>query len=135
IFIGVIQESGMVEAMATTIINILPDFITPHLHWFLALFAVPLMMALGTDAFYFALIPIIIGIVEPFGVSPEAVAATFLITGTYGTYISPTVAANYVGVALSGTTIGDHIKANLPIMWGSSILTLLVATFLGVIPF
>lgn len=135
IFIGVIQESGMVEAMATTIINILPGFITPHLHWFLALFAVPLMMALGTDAFYFALIPIIIGIVEPFGITPEAVAATFLITGTYGTYISPTVAANYVGVALSGTTIGEHIKANLPIMWISSIVTLIVATLLGVIPF
>lgn len=135
IFIGVIQESGMVEAMAETIINILPGFITPHLHWFLALFSVPLMMALGTDAFYFALLPIIIGIVEPFGISAEAVAATFLLTGTYGTYISPTVAANYVGVALSGTTIGEHIKANLPIMWISSIATLIVATLLGVVPF
>lgn len=135
IFIGVIQESGMVEAMATTIIDILPGFITPHLHWFLALFSVPLMMALGTDAFYFALLPIIIGIVEPFGISAEAVAATFLITGTYGTYISPTVAANYVGVALAGTTIGEHIRANLPIMWGASILTLIAATLLGVVPF
>ena len=135
IFIGVIQESGMVEAMATTIIDILPAFITPHLHWFMALFSVPLMMVLGTDAFYFALLPIIIGIVGPFEISPQAVAATFLITGTYGTYISPTVAANYVGIALSGTTIGEHIRANLPIMWGASILTLIVATFLGVIPF
>ena len=135
IFIGVIQESGMVEAMATTIINGLPDFISPHLHWFMALFAVPLMMVLGTDAFYFALLPIIIGVVEPFGITPETVAATFLITGTYGTYISPTVAANYVGIGLAETTIGEHIRANLPIMWGSSILTLIVATLLGVIQF
>lgn len=135
IFIGVIQESGMVEAMATTIINGLPDFISPHLHWFMALFAVPLMMVLGTDAFYFALLPIIIGVVEPFGITPETVAATFLITGTYGTYISPTVAANYVGIGLAETTIGEHIRANLPIMWGSSILTLIVATLLGVVQF
>jgi len=135
IFIGVIQESGMVEAMAETIINVLPGFITPHLHWFMALFAVPLMMVLGTDAFYFALLPIIIGVVEPYGITPDAVAATFLITGTYGTYISPTVAANYVGVGLAGTSIGEHIKTNLPIMWTASILSLIVATFLGVIPF
>jgi len=135
IFIGVIQESGMVEAMAETIINVLPGFITPHLHWFMALFAVPLMMVLGTDAFYFALLPIIIGVVQPYGITPDAVAATFLITGTYGTYISPTVAANYVGVGLADTTIGEHIKTNLPIMWSASLITLIVATFLGVVPF
>lgn len=135
IFIGVIEGSGMVEAMATTIINALPEFIAPHTHWFLALFSVPLMMVLGTDAFYFALLPIVIGIVEPFGITPQTVAATFLITGTYGTYISPTVAANYVGVSLAGTTIGEHIKANLPIMWAASIITLIAATLLGVVQF
>ena len=132
---GVIEGSGMVEAMATTIINALPEFIAPHTHWFLALFSVPLMMVLGTDAFYFALLPIVIGIVEPFGISASTVAATFLITGTYGTYISPTVAANYVGVSLAGTTIGEHIKANLPIMWATSIITLIAATLLGVVQF
>lgn len=135
VFIGVIEGSGMVEAMATTIINALPEFIAPHTHWFLALFSVPLMMVLGTDAFYFALLPIVIGIVEPFGITPQTVAATFLITGTYGTYISPTVAANYVGVSLAGTTIGEHIKANLPIMWAASIITLIAATLLGVVQF
>lgn len=135
IFIGTIQESGMVEAMATSIIDALPDFISPHLHWFMALFSVPLMMVLGTDAFYFALLPIVIGVVEPFGISPETVAATFLITGTYGTYISPTVAANYVGVGLAETTIGEHIKKNLPIMWTASIVSLVAATLLGVIQF
>lgn len=31
------------------------------MHWFMALFSVPLMMILGTDAFYYALLPIIIG--------------------------------------------------------------------------
>ncbi len=39
----------------------------PHMHWFMALFSVPLMMILGTDAFYYALLPIIIGVVAPSG--------------------------------------------------------------------
>ena len=57
IFMGVIKDSGMVEAMAETIVNALPAAIAPHMHWFMALFSVPLLMILGTDAFYYALLP------------------------------------------------------------------------------
>lgn len=135
VFMGVISESGMVEAMATTLVSILPAAITPHMHWFLALFSVPLMMILGTDAFYYAMLPIIIGVVAPFGVSAQAVAATFLLTATYGTPVSPSVAAVYVGLGLSDTTIGDHIKYSLKFVWPASVIVLILATILGVVPF
>lgn len=135
IFMGVISESGMVQHMAKTLVAILPSFITPHMHWFMALFCVPLLMVLGTDAFYFALLPIIIGVVKPFGITPIDVASAFLLTGTFGTFISPSVAAVYVGLGLSDTTIGKHIKYNLPILWPASIVSLVIATLLGVVKF
>ena len=135
IFMGVISESGMVEAMATTIVNALPASIAPHMHWFLALVSVPLIMILGTDAFYYAMLPIIIGVVAPFGVSAQAVAATFLLTATFGTPISPSVAAVYVGLGLADVTIGDHIKYSLKLVWPLSIISLIASTLLGVIPF
>ena len=135
VFMGVISKAGMVEAMATAIVRILPASITPHMHWFLALFSVPLMMILGTDAFYYAMLPIIIGVVAPFGISAQAVAATFLLTATYGTPVSPSVAAVYVGLGLSETTIGDHIKYSLKFVWPASIIALILATVLGVVPF
>lgn len=135
IFMGVISGTGMVDAMATTIVNILPAAMAPHMHWFMALFSVPLMMILGTDAFYYALLPIIIGVVAPFGVSAQAVAATFLLTATFGTPVSPSVAAVYVGLGLADVTIGDHIKYSLKFVWPMSILTLIASTLLGVIPF
>lgn len=135
VFMGVISESGMVEAMANTIVNVLPSSMAPHMHWIMALFSVPLIMILGTDAFYYALLPIIIGVVAPFGVTAEAVAATFLLTATFGTPVSPSVAAVYVGLGLSDVSIGDHIKYSLRLVWPMSILTLLGATLLGVIPF
>lgn len=134
IFMGVISGTGMVDAMATTIVNILPAAMAPHMHWFMALFSVPLMMILGTDAFYYALLPII-GMVAPFGVSAQAVAATFLLTATFGTPVSPSVAAVYVGLGLADVTIGDHIKYSLKFVWPMSILTLIASTLLGVIPF
>lgn len=135
IFMGVIKDSGMVEAMATAIVNALPAGIAPHMHWFMALFSVPLIMILGTDAFYYALLPIILGVVQQFGISAETVAATFLLTATYGTPISPSVAAVYVGLGLADTTIGKHIKYSLRILWPASIIVLLVSTVLGVIQF
>lgn len=135
IFMGVIKDSGMVEAMAAAIVGILPAGVAPHMHWFMALFAVPLIMILGTDAFYYALMSIILGVVEQFGISPEVVAATFLLTATLGTPISPSVAAVYVGLGLADSTIGKHIKYSLRILWPASILLLVVSTLIGVIRF
>ena len=135
IFMGIISETGMVEAMANTIVEVLPASMAPHMHWFMALFSVPLMMILGTDAFYYALLPIIIGVVSPFGVAAEAVAATFLLTATFGTPVSPSVAAVYVGLGLADVSIGEHIKYSLKFVWPMSILTLIGATLLGVVPF
>ena len=105
------------------------------MHWFMALFSVPLIMILGTDAFYYALLPIILGVVQQFGISAETVAATFLLTATYGTPISPSVAAVYVGLGLADSTIGKHIKYSLRILWPASIIVLLISTVLGVIQF
>lgn len=135
IFMGIISGTGMVEAMANTIVSVLPEAMAPHMHWFMALFSVPLMMILGTDAFYYALLPIIIGVVAPFGVSAQAVAATFLLTATYGTPVSPSVAAVYVGLGLADVSIGDHIKYSLKFVWPMSIVVLIASTFLGVVPF
>lgn len=132
---GVITGTGMVEAMANTIVNVLPASMAPHMHWFMALFSVPLIMILGTDAFYYALLPIIIGVVAPFGVAAQSVAAAFLLTATFGTPLSPCVAAVYVGLGLADVSIGDHIKYSLRLVWPMSIITLLGATLLGVIPF
>jgi len=135
VFMGVIKDSGMVEAMANAIVAVLPSAIAPHMHWFMCLFSVPLLMVLGTDAFYYALLPIIIGVVEPFGVTPETVAAAFLLTATLGTPVSPSVAAVYVGLGLADVSIGEHIKYSLRLVWPASIAVLVMATVIGVIKF
>ncbi len=135
IFMGVLKESGMINAMANAIIAMLPEAITPHLHWFVALLAVPVLMILGTNAFYYALLPIVIGVVEPYGISPETVAVTFLLTATLGTPLSPSVATNYVGLGLTDLSIGEHIRYSLRILWPASIATLVLCTLVGVIPF
>lgn len=135
IFMGVIKDSNMINEMASAIIMILPEFITPHLHWFIAMLAVPMLMILGTNAFYYAMLPIVIGVVEPYGIPAEMVATTFLLTATLGTPLSPSVATNYVGLGLTDLTIGEHIKYSLRILWPASIVNLILCTLIGVIKF
>ncbi len=130
-----LEGSSMVDYMATLITSSLPASITPHMHWFMALFSVPIMMMIGTDAFYYGLLPVILAIVTPFGVNPQAVAAALLLTATYGTFISPTVASVYVGLGICDISIGQHIKYALRLMWPLSIISLLFGTLIGVIQF
>ena len=99
------------------------------------LFAVPMLMILGTNAFYYAMLPIAIGVVEPYGVPAEMVAMTFLLTATLGTPLSPSVATNYVGLGLTDLSIGEHIKYSLRICWPASVVGLILCTLTGVIQF
>ena len=68
------------------------------------------------------------GVGASVGVAAEAVAATFLLTATFGTPVSPSIAAVYVGLSLADVSIGDHIKYSLRLVWPMSIITLLGAT-------
>ena len=97
----------------------------------LALFAFVIVFIVSS----YALLPIIIGVVEPFGVTPETVAAAFLLTATLGTPVSPSVAAVYVGLGLADVSIGEHIKYSLRLVWPVSIAVLVMATVIGVIKF
>ena len=135
VFLGVMKEGGFIEAMASVIVRIIPGFLAPHAHWVLALIAVPMMMALGTDAFYYVMLPVIIGVVEPFGISALSVAAVYLITGTFGSSINPSGAAMYVGLGLADVDVGTHIKFSIRYLWPFSIACMAAAILMGIVQF
>lgn len=75
--------------MATAIVGLIPTALGPYTHFIVAFLAVPLIMCLGTDAFYYGLLPVVIGVCGNFGVSAEVVAHTLLIAENVGVTISP----------------------------------------------
>ena len=135
IFLGIMKDGGFIDAIANGIIGIVPARFLGHAHWFLALLSVPLIMMLSTDAFYYVMLPIVIGVVTPYGVPALKVAATFLTTATFGTAISPGVAAVYVGLGLADVDLGTHIKYSFKLLWPLSILGLILSTLIGVVQF
>lgn len=135
VFLGIMKDGGFIDAMAGWLISLIPVSMAAHAHWFLALLSVPLIMMLSTDAFYYVLLPIVLGVVAPYGVDPTSVAATFLVTATFGTAISPGVAAVYVGLGLADVDIGTHIKYSFRLLWPMSIICLILSTLIGVVHF
>lgn len=135
IFMGVLKETGMVDAMAEAIIRALPDQVTSHLHWYAGLIAVPLMIVLGTNIYYYVLLPIVAGVVSYYGIAPEMTAVTFLLTAAFGTPLSPSVPANYIGFEAADVSVGENIKYSLGILWPASVAGLVLCTMLGVVEF
>ena len=134
IFTGVLSGTGMLNAMASTIVTVIPPDLGRYTHFIVACFAVPLIMCLGTDSFYFGLLPVVVGIASQFGVNPMDVACVLLVAENVGVMISPLSPAMYLGLGLLEIDVGEHIKYSLPWIWGVSILSIAACILLGVTP-
>lgn len=134
IFTGVLSGTGMLNAMASAVVTIIPPDLGRYTHFIVACFAVPLIMCLGTDSFYFGLLPVVVGIASQFGVNPMDVACVLLVAENVGVMISPLSPAMYLGLGLLEIDVGEHIKYSLVWIWGVSILAIAACIVLGVTP-
>ena len=134
IFTGVLSGTGMLNAMASAVVTVIPPDLGRYTHFIVACFAVPLIMCLGTDSFYFGLLPVVVGIASQFGVNPMDVACVLLVAENVGVMISPLSPAAYLGLGLLEIDVGEHIKYSLPWIWGISILSIVICIVLGVTP-
>ena len=134
IFTGVLSGTGMLNAMASAVVTVIPPDLGRYTHFIVACFAVPLIMCLGTDSFYFGLLPVVVGIASQFGVNPLDVACVLLVAENVGVMISPLSPAMYLGLGLLEIDVGEHIKYSLPWIWGVSILSIVACIALGVTP-
>ncbi|KUG58078.1 CitMHS family transporter [Nesterenkonia jeotgali] len=133
-FLGILEESGMLESLATDAVAILPGALIPYLHLIVGVFGLPLELLLSTDAHYFALLPVVEGVSTQAGVSTLAVVYAVLVGNIIGTFISPFSAALWLALGLAGCDIGKHIRYSFVPMWIFSVVALVLALALGLIP-
>lgn len=135
VFLGVMEHSGMIEAMATALTGAMPTAIGPGLPLFIGVLAVPLSLLFGPDAYYFAVMPVLSAVGATFGISAENIAQASIIgEETVGFPISPMTGSFYLLTGLAGVPIGAHIRFLLPWAWLVSLIMLAVALATGVIP-
>lgn len=132
IFTGILNGSGIMQAMGNSMIEIVPKSWGGYLNIVTALFSIPLTFFLSNDAYYFGILPIIVATGHQLGISPEILGRASLI-GQGSHLLSPLVPSTYLLVSLAGVEFSDHLKYTLKWALGSSLVMLLAALILGVI--
>lgn len=132
-FLGILNGTNMLNSIAEDLVTILPAFIVPYLHIVIGVLGVPFDLILSTDAYYFALLPIVEQVVTGFGVSSLSAAYAMIIGNIIGTFVSPLSPALWLALGLAGLEMGRHIRYSFMIMWGFSIVLLVIAIVLGLI--
>lgn len=125
---------SVVRCLAGIVESILPAAIGQHLPLVIGILSVPLALAFDTDSYFYGMLPVIIAIGEGFGVAALPIAVAMVVCRNCATFISPMVPATLLGVGLADVDIKDHIKASFLYVWGFSILCMIFAMVLGIMP-
>ncbi|AMY23802.1 CitMHS family transporter [Rhodococcoides fascians] len=134
ILTGVFQGTGMVEAMAEWLLNVIPPGMGPYLAVITGILSIPLTFFMTNDAFYFGILPVLTETASKYGIDPVEMARAS-ITGQPVHLQSPLVPAILLLVTLAGVSLADHHKK---VLWRAvvvSLAMLAVGIVLGQIPF
>nr|WP_269777892.1 citrate:proton symporter [Marinimicrobium alkaliphilum] len=132
--LGILNGTGMLRSIAEDMVLILPDSVIPHLHLIIGVFGLPLDLLLSTDAYYFALLPIVEQIVATHDVPTTSTIYALIIGNVIGTFLSPFSPALWLGLGLAGLEIGKHLRYSFIWMWIFSLILMAFAIPIGLIP-
>nr|WP_261113597.1 CitMHS family transporter [Serratia entomophila] len=133
VFTGILSGTGMVDAMAKSLLSVIPPSFGPYLALFTAAVSLPFTFFMSNDAFYFGILPVIAQTAAGYGISAEEIARASIVGQPFH-LISPLVPSLYLLVGLAGVDIGDHQKFS--IKWGilASLALLLGGVLFGAFP-
>jgi CitMHS family citrate-Mg2+:H+ or citrate-Ca2+:H+ symporter len=124
----------VVRCLANIVADILPTFLGQNLPLVIGILSVPLALAFDTDSYFYGMLPVMIAIGQSFGVEALPIAVAMVVCRNCATFISPMVPATLLGTGLADVDIKDHIKASFLYVWVFSILCMIFAVILGILP-
>lgn len=131
VFLGVLSGTKMMESMANLLIGLVPEAIGGHLQTVFGILGVPIGMLLGTDSYFFGLLPLAISVGENFGVDGHNMAMAMLISKNYGVLVTPHAATTFLACGLAGVEIKDMLKFCAPRLFILSLISLACGAMLG----
>ena len=134
IFTGILSGTKMVDAIANSVVALVPPALGPHLGVITGILSMPFTFFLSNDAFYFGVVPILSQAASAYGITAAEIARASLV-GQPVHLLSPLVPSTYLLVGLAKVEFGDHQKFTLKWTVATSMIMLLVNILLGVIPF
>lgn len=132
--VGIFDGTGMLTEMANVIIAIIPSFLGKFLHIIFGILALPLGLCIGTDAYFYGIMPLVIEVGNTYGIASLSTAIAMIVGKNLALMVSPLVPATYLAIGLTNTELKDHLKFSIPIYWLVSLIMLLIAVVIGVVP-
>lgn len=124
VFTGVLSGSGMVDAMARTIVMAVPESMGPYLAVVTAFLSLPLTFFMSNDAYYFGVLPVLAQTAAEFGVPSVEIARASVLGGpVHG--LSPLVAATYLVCGMVNVELGGYQRFGLK--WAVLLSLVLIA--------
>ena len=128
--VGVFDGTGMLTAMANAIMSVIPAAMGKYIHVIFGLLALPLGLCIGTDAYFYGIMPLVIQVGQTYGVAPLSTAMAMLIGKNIALMVSPLVLA----IGLTNTELKDHMKYSIPPYYAVSVVMLIFGIVAGIIP-
>ena len=133
IFTGILSGTKMVDAIAGSVVALVPPALGPYLAVITGILSMPFTFFLSNDAFYFGVLPVLTEAASHYGISAAEMARASLV-GQPVHLLSPLVPSTYLLVGLAKVEFGDHQKFTLKWTVATSLILLLVNLLTGVIP-
>lgn len=134
-FMGILQETGMSDAIAQSMIHMIPESMGSHFAFITALISVPGTFFLSNDAFYFGIVPILAEASHAYGFTNLHIGLASL-TGQAFHLLTPLIASNYLLLNLTGCNMGEWQRKTAK--WSIGVYVIYMLTMfviLRVIPF
>ncbi len=132
--VGIFDGTGMLTEMANAIMGVIPGFLGQFIHIIFGVLALPLGLCIGTDAYFYGIMPLVMQVGETYGVASLSTALTMVIGKNLALMVSPLVPATYLAIGLADTELKDHMKFSIPVYWVVSICMLVIGVIFGIIP-
>lgn len=118
----------MVDAMASSLISIIPDSWGPAFHLIIAVTSIPFTFFMSNDAYYFGVVPILAEAAASYGYTAVEIARASLL-GQPVHLLSPLVPATYLLVGMSKVDFGEFQR--FTILWATGTAMAVIITALA----
>ncbi len=133
IFTGILSGTSMVDAMANSVIDYIPDAMGSHFAVVTAILSAPFTFFMSNDAFYYGVLPLLAKAGAVYGIDPALIGRASLL-GMPVHLLSPLVPSTYLLVGMVGEDFGTLQRIFLKWAFGSTIVMIIVCVVLGIFP-
>ncbi len=132
--VGVFDGTGMLTEMANAIMSVIPAALGKFIHIIFGILALPLGLCVGTDAYFYGIMPLVMQVGETYGIASLSTAISMIIGKNLALMVSPLVPATFLAIGLTNTELKDHMKFSIPPYFLMSVIMVILSVIFGIIP-